>query len=435
MHTIRRNRGFTLFEITLVLIIATAAALFAINALQREEERKVATIVGEQLRTVADATNSYIVNNYPALTATAASSLTLADLRAQSLLPTTFSDTNAQGSSYTIRLLRRGAAPNWNIEGVVMAAQPVTDGINPSLSLAGHALAAIGADGGMSYDGATLSGANGAWAAVQADYPAINQVAQVGARVGYGTSQFTQFLRRDGTLPMTGNLDMGGQNIIAAGHTSMNTGEVRLVVTENASCAGYSSGAFAKTSAGILVSCQSGTWKKASGAGGGTASYKSFIEKYNGQNFDLYVHGPYYPGPYYYYYGWSAAQHAVRLTFCAACGPYGQILVYGYYSWWPFYGWIQLGTIDPSGFYPYSIPGWGVMYAYIHPYTHGVHAVDPQSVTASMTPYSVTISLRGVGGNCTTPVNYTFHSDYLETGARSGTIGQSHVCNDSDPSD
>ena len=431
-------RGFTLFEIALVLIIATAAALFAINALQREEQRKVATVVGEQIRTVADAVNAYIVNNYPALTAAPATDVTLAQLRAQSLLPTTFSDTNVQGSAYVIRLLRRGTAPNWNIEGLVLAAQPVTDGVAPSLSLSGFSLSAIGADGGMSYDGATLSGMNGAWAAVQADYPGINQAGQVGARVGYGTSQFTQFLRRDGSLPMTGALNMGGQAISNAGHTSMNTGEVRLVVTENTSCSTYSNGAFARTNEGVLLSCQSGNWKKASGSGGGGgASYKAFVEKFDGQIFNVYVGGQYYLSPYYYAYGWGQPQHMAYLQFCASCGQFGQILFYGYNSWWPWYGWIFLGTLEPSGYTPYYYPYWGPQGVQAVYYTHGVHHVDQRMVRASMTPYSVSVVLDG---GCDGSASFTFHIDMLDAGQRSITVGQSSGgvisgnCNDQ-PSD
>ena len=291
-------RGFTLFEITLVLMIVVMGSLFATNAIIREQQRTQAVAVGEQARTVADAVNAYIVNNYATLTGAATTTLTIADLRNATLLPASFSDTNLQDSPWNIRLRRTGAAPNWNIEGLVLITNPVTDGVDPNLNLSGFAMRAIGADGGMSYDGLTIAGLEGAWSFAQADYPGITQAGQVGVRVGYGTSLFTQFLRRDGTLPMTGNLNMGGQNVTAAnsvatgtlsttgtatlggavtvnstltttgnvtagGHTRMPTSELTTVVTEGASCAGYNTGSMARTSGGLILSCQSGTWQKA----------------------------------------------------------------------------------------------------------------------------------------------------------------------------
>lgn len=420
MRTPARSLGFTLFEVALALIIITVGSLFAFQAMLREQERRTATLVGEQVRTLAGAVNTYIVNNYPTLTATASSAVDLATLRAQSLLPASFTDTNVQGSTYTIRLLRTGTAPNWNIEGVVVTNNPVTDGVNPSLNLAGVAVAAIGADGGLSYDGTTLSGAQGSWSHTQANFPAITQIAQVGARVGAGTSQFTQFLRRDGSLPMTGALNMGGQSINSAqnltlsGHASMNTGEVRLVVTENTSCATYSNGAFARTNEGLLLSCQSGTWKKASGSGGGgRASFKSFIEFHDGQTLNFYFQN--YWGAYVY----GVSHHMVQAQFCASCGT-GRINLY--YRYDPI-GWYLGAYLDMNGYnlvwFPYSpwYPNTRIIGGGWYPTN-----IDVQDVYASFTPSSFTFFWRSSSGGCNGYQSLTLTTDQIEAGMRSATV-------------
>lgn len=472
------NRGFSLFEIALVLLIITVSSIFAINSLQRDQERKEAANVGEHAKTVGNAVNGYIVNNYATLIGAASTPVTLAQLRAQSLLPASFSDTNIQGSTYTILLRRTGASPNWNIEGLVLTTNPIRDGQDLSrTSLAGVALQEIGPDGGMSYDNSTLSGMEGGWSAAQTDYPGITQAAQVGMRVGYGTSQFTQFLRRDGTLAMTGSLNMGGQNIGSAqnitaagtvtavttstgalnasgvstltgavntggavtmgGHASMNTGEVRLVVTENASCAGYNSGAFAKNATGVLLSCQGGTWKKASGAGGGGSTYKAFIEKYDGQTVNFHVYR--YPG--------AQAFHMMFMQFCGSCGPFGQIHFYGSHYWWGAMPWTYLGSLTPDGYIPaylawdpygYYSNGWSRQAFSANVWWYPSYNIDRHRVNGVMTPYSVTIIYHNdspASIDCSVSKSVTIHLDLLESGGRDIYGQEASACDASEATD
>jgi len=53
----------------------------------------------------------------------------------------------------------------------------------------------------------------GAWKETSTDYSNINSEGLLAYRVGYDSAMYSVYLRRDGTLPMTGDLNMGG-NII-----------------------------------------------------------------------------------------------------------------------------------------------------------------------------------------------------------------------------
>jgi hypothetical protein len=56
------------------------------------------------------------------------------------------------------------------------------------------------------------------------------------ARIGNGSMAYGQFLRRDGTLPMTGALDMGGNNINNANNVTANNVTSNNISTPNAGC-------------------------------------------------------------------------------------------------------------------------------------------------------------------------------------------------------
>lgn len=72
---------------------------------------------------------------------------------------------------------------------------------------------AAGVDSGMSKAATTMSGYSGSWSSASADFSSINKAGLLGYRVGYDSSMYSVYLRRDGTLPMTGDLNMGGNDI------------------------------------------------------------------------------------------------------------------------------------------------------------------------------------------------------------------------------
>lgn len=72
---------------------------------------------------------------------------------------------------------------------------------------------AAGIDSDMTKSAFVASGTAGQWTENQNNYSGINAAGSLAYRVGYDSSMYSVYLRRDGTLPMTGDLNMGGQSI------------------------------------------------------------------------------------------------------------------------------------------------------------------------------------------------------------------------------
>ncbi|WP_333620307.1 hypothetical protein [Pantoea septica] len=129
------------------------------------------------------------------------------------LLPSSFNGINANKSSYTIILKREGNSPNYIINGLVTINNACTEGSQIRYDLLGKAMQAAGIDSGMLKTASDVSGYSGSWSEQSSDFSNINKTGILGYRVGYDSSMHSVYLRRDGTLPMTGDLNMGSQNI------------------------------------------------------------------------------------------------------------------------------------------------------------------------------------------------------------------------------
>ncbi|PRP68495.1 hypothetical protein BUE93_22100 [Chromobacterium amazonense] len=125
----------------------------------------------------------------------------------------------------------------------------------------------------------------------------------IALRNGYDAQGMAELLRRDGTLPMTGDLNLGNHNVTlggsadfaanitaggevrgsnlraTTGDVTADSGNVRgqaiipnLLVGEGGSCAGYPNGALATNNngSGMPVSCQGGQWRAVALGGGMT---------------------------------------------------------------------------------------------------------------------------------------------------------------------
>lgn len=73
-----------------------------------------------------------------------------------------------------------------------------------------------GIDSGMTKSNTKADGYNGSWSEVSSSFGNITKPGQLAFRAGYNASLYSAYLRRDGTLPMTGNLNMGGKDIYNA---------------------------------------------------------------------------------------------------------------------------------------------------------------------------------------------------------------------------
>jgi len=119
-------------------------------------------------------------------------------------------------SGYNIFLRREGVAPNYVINGLVSTDNSWIDGGKIRYDLLGKAMYAAGIDSGMTKSATQADGYKGQWSEISANFSAINKAGLLVYRVGYDSSMYSVYLRRDGTLPMTGSLNMGGNDINAA---------------------------------------------------------------------------------------------------------------------------------------------------------------------------------------------------------------------------
>lgn len=228
-----RKKGFSLFELMMVLAIASSISFMRFQDLKKEQENVLAHAVGQQIKQIGSAVNGYINIHYdklstltsvstgtgtdpgPRTCSTTASTciITYQTLINEGLLPSSFNGINANRSGYDIILKRQGTSPNYLINGLITTNNTWVEGGKVRYDLLGKAMQSAGVDSGMSKTSTTVSGYAGTWNEQSSKYTTINKTGLLGYRVGYDSAMYSVFLRRDGTLPMTGDLNMGGQNI------------------------------------------------------------------------------------------------------------------------------------------------------------------------------------------------------------------------------
>ena len=229
MKTINK-KGFSLLEITLVLGVGVAMAFMKFQDMKKDQENILANTVGAQIKQMGEAVNRYISIRYDKLSTLSSSSsqtsdpgpricsangceITYQTLVNEGLLPAGHTGVNMQKSSYKILLRRAGTTPNYVINGLVITTQPWSEGNKIRYDLLGRAMQVAGIDSGMTQSATVASGTGGQWTENQSNYSGINAAGLLAYRVGYDSSMYSVYLRRDGTLPMTGDLNMGGKNI------------------------------------------------------------------------------------------------------------------------------------------------------------------------------------------------------------------------------
>ncbi|EPI3514522.1 shufflon system plasmid conjugative transfer pilus tip adhesin PilV, partial [Klebsiella pneumoniae] len=70
-----------------------------------------------------------------------------------------------------------------------------------------------GVDSGITKDSTSVAGFQSQWNEKNTTFNNITRDGLLAFRVGYNSALYALYLRRDGTLPMTGNLNMGGHSI------------------------------------------------------------------------------------------------------------------------------------------------------------------------------------------------------------------------------
>lgn len=225
-----KNKGFSLLELTLVLGIGTVIAFVKFQDMKTNQENMMADTVGNQIKQVGEAVNRYISIHYDRLSTLSSSSsqssdpgprtcssngceITYQTLVNEGFLPVGYTGVNMQKSSYKIMLKRSGIAPNYVINGLIITTSPWMEGRRYRYDLLGKAMQIAGIDSGMTKSAALVSGLQDAWTETSSTFNNITAAGLLAYRVGYDSSMYSVYLRRDGTLPMTGNLNMGDQDL------------------------------------------------------------------------------------------------------------------------------------------------------------------------------------------------------------------------------
>ena len=254
----KTQSGFTLLEMGVVMIIMGILATLTLMKKYDDFRDNIGKIGGGQVLKVSAALGQYQVNYYSQLVNNTAIAgvaniyaPTIAELSALNLLPGGFQNQNALGGQYITQVSRVPAAcvpPACDLSSLVWLDTPVrrpsTGGIDGAVL--GTAATEIGDDAAYSRTDVpgTLQGNN--WNVAN---PQGNVAGILGARNGFGSSGWGRFLPRDGSLPMTGTLDLGANSLI--GLVSATSGNACATV-----------GALARDAAGAVLSCQGGVWSQ-----------------------------------------------------------------------------------------------------------------------------------------------------------------------------
>ncbi|EJX4926768.1 shufflon system plasmid conjugative transfer pilus tip adhesin PilV [Salmonella enterica] len=198
--------------------------------MRNEQENVLASSVGQQMKQIGEAVNGYINIRYDKLSTLSNAAgngtdpgprscsgsvceITYQTLVNEGLLPSSFNGYNIIRSPYKIILKRDGMSPNYVINGLITTASSWTVNGNVRYDLLGKAMQVAGIDSGITKTVTDVSGFNGQWSESSSSFSNITSSGQLALRVGFNSSLYTLYLRRDGTLPMSGDLNMGGNNI------------------------------------------------------------------------------------------------------------------------------------------------------------------------------------------------------------------------------
>lgn len=214
--------GFALLELSIALLVAAMSLTAYAWSKQVELRERRGALHGELLAEANNALDQYMTTYFsgivgPGNVAGVADKMapTIAELRSLNLLTDSFSSTPLFGGSYktVVTCVPAPCSPDSKLSGRVWGSLPILNPLTERVDGAAlaSALAALSGEGGASQleDAAKIEWSTGA----STPNPEGSVVGILVARSGDGSAQFNQFLRRDGSLPMTGNLDMGGMEV------------------------------------------------------------------------------------------------------------------------------------------------------------------------------------------------------------------------------
>lgn len=259
------QRGVTLIEIlvSIGILASITAGIVALSNQQSEDTR--AAVTSLHIKTVGEAANEYIKDNYAAITGSATATqpvlIRVSDLIASGVLNTGFSVSNPRGQD-TCVLVLQPSPNNLNAMVVTESGDTIDD-----LTL-GQIAATIGAAGGGIYSTAatTFRGAMGGWSTSIGNFANTNHLGQKCNGVA-------------GTISLTvGHPAMAlwfadGNSVSATlyrdavpGNPALNTMNTPILMgagtVQTVGNACTSTGALGRGASGKVLSCQGGTWQQ-----------------------------------------------------------------------------------------------------------------------------------------------------------------------------
>lgn len=271
----RFQKGVTLVELLVALLIMSTVVVGAQRLIDQYLNDTTSAVTAQHMSTVGQAAQSYIKDNYAAVsavaTATTPALIKISTLVTAGYLANGFTATNAHGQTVCVLVLEPTAG-QLNALVVAEGGTAIDD-----LTLGGVA-SVLGAAGGGVYasDPTNLRGAMGGWATPIGNFANANASGQkcngtagtVSITAGHpvmalwfnGGDVTAGFLYRN-SVPghpelnqMNTALDMNGNAINNAATVQLNT-----VVTSGAACT--TNGVVARDANGAVMSCQGGQWK------------------------------------------------------------------------------------------------------------------------------------------------------------------------------
>ncbi|WP_157721074.1 hypothetical protein [Burkholderia ubonensis] len=216
-----RQRGmYDLLSIGIGATIAIAGATVGLWQKRQDMLAEQMAAQGDIVRDIGNSINgqylskyySNLVNGTGVPGVANAYAPTMAELQAINVLPAGLATTSAYGTPYVVSLAKIPAAcvaPNCDVGGVVYIAGAITDPSTGNPMPLGDGAGSIGGDGGYSdlASPGTITGMNGGWSLAN---PMGGVAGVLAMRVGYGSSGWSAYVRRDGSLPMEGDLNFLG---------------------------------------------------------------------------------------------------------------------------------------------------------------------------------------------------------------------------------
>jgi hypothetical protein len=243
----RSNRSRQRGEISLVglTLTATISMMMAGAALWAQRQDMLSNLrksQGQMLFDIGNGYNSYIVNHFSALVSgTAISGVSnpmapsIADIQTTGDLPASYQPTSLTGLPYIASLQKvppgcTGGA--CNITGLACVNGAITDPSTGQPQPLGEAIAGVGADGLASdtMSPSTLWGRNGALSVAN---PLGSVAGTLCMQVGYNTSGWSQFVRKDGSIGMEGDFNLAGTNSVKHNINNVNSLNAQSAAVNN----------------------------------------------------------------------------------------------------------------------------------------------------------------------------------------------------------